>query len=395
MTTQRALDGVKIIDLSRWIAGPYCTMLLADLGADVIRVERPGGEDARHLAPFVGDESAYFLHYNRNKRAMTLDTRHDSAIEVLRRLLTWADVVVQNYRPGTMEAMGLGADALTSLNPRLIHTAISGYGQSGPWSTRPLFNAVAEAGSGLMALNGDRGVPMMTGNFSADHSAGLHAAYGTLAALLERERSGRGQVVDVALFDSALSIVGFPWTAALNGVAGSSETIRQQPNRDATAAPGNLFPTRDDRWVYIDAGTDSLWRALVAAVGTDRIADERFATVGQRNDLVDEVEASIIEWTTALSAKEVSTRLEGVGVPHGAVATLADAATQPIVIERALASTQRGTPTVPGPPVKLSRTPGDVRRRPPAVGAQTDEVLRDICGFDARTIAGFHTDGTV
>ncbi|HEY4225560.1 MAG TPA: CoA transferase [Pseudolysinimonas sp.] len=395
MMTARALDGVKIVDLSRWIAGPYCTMLLADLGADVIRVERPGGEDARHLAPFVGNESAYFLHYNRNKRAMTLDTRHDSSIEVLRRLLAWADVVVQNYRPGTMASMGLGEEELASLNPRLIHTAISGYGQSGPWSTRPLFNAVAEAGSGLMALNGDRGVPMMTGNFSADHAAGLHAAYGTLAALFEREHSGRGQLVDVALFDSALSIVGFPWTAALNGVAGSSDSVRQQPNRDATAAPGNLFPTGDDRWVYIDAGTDGLWRALVSAVGTERIADVRFATVERRNELVDDVEAAIIEWTTMLTADEVSSRLAAAGVPSGAVFTLADAATQPIVAERELASAQAGSPTIPGPPVKLSRTPGDVRRRPPAVGADTEELLREVCGFDDRAIAALRADGAV
>jgi crotonobetainyl-CoA:carnitine CoA-transferase CaiB-like acyl-CoA transferase len=388
-----ALDGVKVLDLSRWIAGPYCTMLLADLGADVIRVERPAGEDARHLAPFVGDESAYYLHYNRNKRAISLDTRRPTAGTVLRRLLGWADVVVQNYRAGTMESMGFGQRELETLYPTLIHTAISGYGQTGPWSTRPLFNAIAEAGSGLMALNAAHGVPMMTGNFSADHAAGLHAAYGTLAALLERERSGRGQLVDIALFDSALSIVGFPWTAALNGIR--STTLRDEPNRDVTAAPGNTFPTRDERWVYIDAGTDGLWAALVEAMGGGEAADARFASVDGRNQRTQEVEDLISTWTRSRSADDVSAALEGAGVPHGVVLTLPETARLPLIAERGLASETEGAPTVPGPPVKLSRTPAEVRRRPPAVGADTDEVLREVCGYDDAEIAELRAERAV
>jgi len=384
-----ALDGVRVVDLSRWIAGPFCTMLLADLGADVIRVERPGGEDARHLAPYVGDESAYYLHYNRNKRAMTLDTRRPEALGVLRRLLADADVVVQNYRPGTMEKLGLDAAELERINPRLIHTAISGYGQTGSWASRPLFNAVAEAGTGLMALNAAHGVPMMSGNFTADHSAGLHAAVGTLAALLERMHSGRGQVVDIALFDTSLSVAGFPWTAALNGVA--STALRAEPNRDATAAPGNLFPTGDGGWVYIDAGTDGLWTALTGAIGGELATDTRFGSVDERNELVDAVEAAITGWTRAHDREEIAAALETAGVPHGFVATVRDAADHPLIAERDLASHAAGGATVPGPAVKLSRTPSDVRRRPPAVGADTADILGEVCGYTDDEIAALRT----
>ena len=392
-----ALAGVKVLDLSRWIAGPFCTMLLADLGADVIRVERPGGEDARHLPPFVGEESAYYLHYNRNKRAITLSTRHPASGGILRSLLAWADVVVQNFRPGTMEEMGLGAEELDAINPRLIVTAISGYGQTGPWSRRPLFNAIAEAVGGLMALNGSGGVPLMTGNFASDHSAGLHAALATVSALYERESSGRGQLVDVALFDSTMSVLGFPLTAALNDEPGVG--IRQDANRDKTAAPGNIFPCGDGRYVYIDAGTDGLFGALLDAMGPDSPARaESFSTVESRGEHVDELEALISDWTGSMPAEAVSAALESTGVPHGIVQTVGEVAEHPLLRERGLvASSSEGAHEVrfPGPPIKLSRTPASVRRPPPATGQDTDEVLTDVCGFSADEVARLRADGAI
>lgn len=392
-----ALAGVKVLDLSRWIAGPYCTMLMADLGADVIRVERPGGEDARHLPPFVGDESAYFLHYNRNKRAMTLSTRHPESQPILRQLLAWADVVVQNFRPGTMEKMGLGPAELDALNPRLIVTAISGYGQTGSWSARPLFNAVAEATGGLMALNGSDGVPMMTGNFSSDHSAGLHAAFATMTALFERQVSGRGQLVDVSLFESTLSILGFPLTASMNGIPGVG--IRKNANRDATAAPGNIFPTSDNRFAYIDAGTDGLFGALIEAIGEgSEAADKRFSTVELRDEHVDELEAVIAGWTGSLTADELSAELERVGVPHGIIQTLSEVVEHPLLEDRdMIASSGSGADRIrfPAPPVKLSRTPASVRLPPPATGAHTDEILAEICQLSADEIADLRRSGAI
>jgi len=376
------LHGTRVIDLSRWIAGPFCTAILGDLGADVVRVERPGGEESRRLEPMLADDSAYAAHYGRNKRAIELDTRSIEGREQLLALLAAADVLVENYRPGTLDSMGLDAATLEALNPGLIVVHVSGYGQSGPMSRQPLFNAIAEATSGLMSVS--RGeTPTMSGNFSVDHTAGLLALAGALAALVERERSGRGQHVDVSLFDAAYSVLGFGVTAALNGVA----TEPVMGNRDATAAPGDLFATGDGRDVYIDAGTDGLFAALAAAIDEGRAdaiaADPRFRTVVDRNAHVDALERLIGEWTGAHDAVDIADALERAGVPHGIVATIDEVIDTPVVHERGLIATfpadgVRAPLRVPGAPITLSRTPATVRRRPPAVGEHTEEVLAEL-----------------
>lgn len=376
------LHGTRVIDLSRWIAGPFCTAILGDLGADVVRVERPGGEESRRLEPMLADDSAYAAHYGRNKRAIELDTRSAAGREQLLALLASADVLVENYRPGTLDSMGLDAATLEALNPRLVVVHVSGYGQSGPMSRQPLFNAIAEATSGLMSVSRST-TPTMSGNFSVDHTAGLLALAGALAALVERERSGRGQHVDVSLFDAAFSVLGFGVTAALNGVPVDPVT----GNRDATAAPGNLFATRDGRYVYIDAGTDGLFAGLAGAIDADGApdlaADPRFRSVGDRNANVDELERRIGEWTGAHDAAVVAAELERAGVPHGVLATIDEVVEAQIVQQRGLvadfpAADDRGPLRVPGVPITLSRTPGSVRRRPPAVGQHTEEVLAEL-----------------
>jgi len=194
-----ALDGIRVLDLSRFIAGPLCAQLLGDMGAEVIKVERPRGEDARDQGPRYKGESVYSMAYNRNKFGVTLDTRHPSARGILERLVAISDVLVENYRPGTLDEMGLGADRLRELNPRLIVTSLSGFGQSGPLSGRALFDPIAQAMSGLMSLSGDPdGRPTLTGTYIADHLAGLYGAIGTLVALIARGGTGEGQAVDVA-----------------------------------------------------------------------------------------------------------------------------------------------------------------------------------------------------
>lgn len=375
------LAGVKVVDLSRWIAGPLCTMLLADLGADVIKVERPGGEEVRALEPRIGDESAYLLHYNRNKRAITVNSRDEAGVAVLRDLIAWADVLVQNYRPGTLEEMGLDAEELDRLNPDLVVTDISGYGQTGPWRHRPLFNSIAEASTGAMSLTGDVSTgPLMSGTFMADHTAGLYAAFATVTALLERQRSGRGQRADVALFDALLSVLGYPLTASLNGLPAPEPT----GNRDKTAVPGDLYPTADGRHVYIDAGTDRLFAALREAMGQPaELADERFDTGPGRWALVDDLDALIEKWTTSNTADEVSARLDAAGVPHGIVHTMDEVARHQLLEARQMvAEVDAGDSALrlPGVTVKFSRTPGSVRSAPPRVGEHTDTVLAEICG---------------
>lgn len=390
------LDGVKVLDLSRWIAGPLCAMLLADMGADVIKVERPQGEETRQLHPTIGNDSAYFAHYNRNKRGITLNTRDGEGIALLRRLIAWADVLVQNYRPGTLEAMGLDTEELARINPGLIVTDISGYGQSGRWSRRPLFNSIAEATTGSMSLTGDESTgPLMSGTFAADHTTGLFATIATLTALYERGTTGRGQRADVSLFDSMLSVLGYPLTAALNGLP----TPPPIGNRDKTAAPGNLYATADGRHIYIDAGTDGLFAALRTVVSDPgEVWDEQFSTAEGRWKLVDQVDQVIEDWTRGITAAEASALLEGAGVPHGIVQTLDEVVAGPVVADRnmiAHVETDQGTIALPGVSIKLSRTPGSVRSAPPRLGQHTDEVLVELCGATSEQLAGLRAAGSI
>ena len=204
-----ALDGVRVVDLSRFIAGPYCAMLLGDMGADVIKVEPPGrGENSRGFGPFVEGESLYTMVFNRNKRSLTLDLRTEQGKDVLRGLLQKADVLIENFVPGTLEKMGLDWDTLKALNPRLVVTRISGFGQDGPLARKPCFDVIAQTMSGLMDITGEAdGRPTMAGTYVVDYSTGLYATIGTLGALQARSRTGAGQVVDVALLDSAMSML--------------------------------------------------------------------------------------------------------------------------------------------------------------------------------------------
>jgi crotonobetainyl-CoA:carnitine CoA-transferase CaiB-like acyl-CoA transferase len=393
--TAGPLHGVRVLDLSRWIAGPLCTMLLADMGADVVKVERPSGDEVRRLQPRVGTESAYALHYNRNKRAITLDTRHEDAKDVLRRLVGWADVLVENYRPGTLEAMGLGPDVLEQLNPGLVVMSISGFGQTGPWRHRPLFNSIAEATAGAMSLTGSaESGPLMSGTFMADHTTGLYAAFATVTALYERARSGHGQRADVALFDSVVSVLGYSFTAALNG----HQPPAPAGNLDRTAAPGNCYPTADGRFVYIDAGTDQLFGDLADAMGSAPDVRERFATGKVRMECVEELDELIERWTVALPAAEVSKLLDHCGVPHGLVQTLDEVAEHEVVTAREMVrdvEVDGTTVRLPGVVVKLSRTPGDVRSAPPALGQHTDAVLADVCGLEPEAIARLRRAGAI
>jgi crotonobetainyl-CoA:carnitine CoA-transferase CaiB-like acyl-CoA transferase len=391
------LAGIKVLDLSRWIAGPFCTMLLADMGADVIKVERPGGEDVRGLEPRVGDESAYVLHYNRNKRGVTLNTRHPDGVAILERLVAWADVLVENYRPGTLAAMGLTAERLDELNPRLIVTSISGFGQSGPLRRQPLFNAVAEAMSGAMSLTGSPATgPTMSGTFVADHTAGLHAAFATMVALYHRDRSGEAQGVDVALFDGIFSVLGYPVTAALNGVAVPPPT----GNRDPVTAPANVFRTREGRHVYIDAGNDAMFASLAGAMGAPALTeDPRFRTNPDRLANVEAVEAVVGEWSSGHTLAEVSQALETAGLPFGPVLGVDEAIGNPQLRHREMiveVSGDAGEATrLPGVVAKLSKTPGRVRSAAPRAGQHTASVLAELCGLSPGQIKALDDQGVI
>lgn len=393
---QQPLAGIRVLDLSRFIAGPLCTMLLADMGAEVIKVERPGGEDARAVAPFWNGESVYAMTYNRNKRAITLDTRSSDAQHVLGRLADWADVVVENYRPGTLEAMGIGYPALSEKRPEIIVTSISGYGQTGPMRDRALFDCIAQAVSGVMARNGEpEDAPELTGIFVGDHLTGIYAAYGTVLALVERWRSGRGQHVDVAVLDSLFSCLG----PAVPAYLMLGQIMPRTGNRDAFAAPANLFQASDG-YVYAHAGTPSLFRRFCTTIleQPELLEDPRFASVEARMENVELVEGLMRDWMAGRTAAEAELELASAGIPAAAVADVAGATANVQLRERGMMveiPTEGGTIAVPGNPVRLSRTPANVGAPPPRVGQHTAEVLSEVLGLSHAEIEALSDTGAI
>ena len=390
------LRGIRVLDLSRFIAGPLCAQMLGDMGAEVIKVERPGGEDARHHAPFYKGESVYVMVYNRNKSGITLNTRHPDAPAILERLVRWADVLVENFRPGTLEQMDLGYARLRELNPRLVVTSISGFGQTGPFAKRALFDAIAQATSGLMSLTGKADdEPTLTGTYVADYIAGFHGVIGTLLALYERERTGEGQVVDVASVDALFSCLGTRAPAYVM----LGEVPHRHGSRDLLTAPANVFEARDG-YLYIHAGTNPLFPRLCTAMGRPELArDPRFDSVPNRMENVEEIEAIVSAWTRERSLDELSEVLAEAGIPFGKVAEVADVVASPQIAAREMLVEVEhptlGPLTLPGIPIKLSATPGSIRKAPPLVGEDNDRVYREIVGFDDEELARLRAKGTI
>ena len=390
------LEGVRILDLSRFIAGPLCCQILGDMGAEVIKVERPSGEDARRHRPFFNGHSIYTMIFNRNKYGLSLDTRQPGALAVLEGLVAKCDVVVENYRPGTMEAMGLGYERLVEINPRVILTSISGFGQTGPNTQRALFDAIAQATSGLMSLTGEAdGEPMMTGTFVADYISAFHGAMGTMLALLARERTGVGQHVDIACVDAVFAVLGtHPSAYAMLGLV-----PQRSGSRDQITVPANVFRSADG-FVYIHAGTNPLFPRLCSSMGRPELAtDPRFTDQTKRLENVDELDVLVTAWTITLPSAEIEAALASAGVPCAKVATVPQAVESEQVAARdMLVDVEHpvvGTMKLPGIPIKLSGTPGSIRKPPPLVGEDTDDVLTRLLGLDADAIAELRANHTI
>jgi crotonobetainyl-CoA:carnitine CoA-transferase CaiB-like acyl-CoA transferase len=391
-----ALAGVRVLDLSRFIAGPICGQILGDMGAEVVKVERPGGEDARFQGPFLDGESLYPMAYNRNKAGITLDTRHPAAPGLLDRLIGWADVVIENYRPGTLDAMGFGWGRLHADHPRLILTSLSGFGQTGPLAGRALFDPIAQAASGLMSMTGPAdGPPTLTGSYIADHVAGLYGAVGTLAALLARERTGTGQRVDVASLDALVSVMGTRPMAALM----LRERPRRAGSRDPYSAPANVFPAADGH-VYIHAGTHAHFPRLWAAMGRSGLAaDPRFASIGDRLANVDAIEAEVTAWTATRTRAAIEEALAAAGVPCAAVAEMDEVVASPQLRAREMLvevpHAAFGSLVLTGIPVKLDGTPGTIRVAPPVAGADNDRIYGEVLGLTPEAIEELRESGAI
>ena len=381
------LEGLKVIDLSHIMAGPACSMLLADMGADVIKVEKiPGGDDARRMVPpTVADESAAFLIMNRNKRGIALNLKTEAGRAVLSRLLKDSDVLIENYRLGTMEKMGFGYDVLHALNPKLIYCSISGFGRTGPYADRGGFDLVAQGMSGLMSITGERPgcPPMKAGAPVTDITAGILACVGVLAALHARESSGQGQMVDTSLFEAGITHT--YWHSAICFATGRA------PGPMGTAhplnAPYQAFPTSDG-WITVGAANQENWLRLLDALGAPELGgDPRFASNAERMRNLSELTAVLSPLFERRSLTEWLRRLEESGVPAGPVLDIAQMHADPQALAREMI-VETTHPTAGqvkgiGLPIKFSDTPGGVRSAAPVFGQHTREVLREHDFSDA------------
>ena len=380
------LDNITVLDFTRVLAGPYCTMQLADLGARVIKIEQPGrGDDTRAWGPpFINGESAYFLSVNRNKESVTLDLKDDRTRPVIDALAARADIIVENFRPGTMERLGFGYQALSAKHPRLIYCSISGFGQTGPRSVEAGYDAMMQAEGGLMSITGPvGGSPYRLGVAIADIATGMFAVQAILAALLVRERIGRGQRVDIAMLDAVASLLTYQAsTAFATGIAPT-----RLGNRHPSIAPYDSFSTADGDFI-LSVGNDDQFRRLAGVLGRPALAmDPRYLTNADRVNHYDALRAELSQLLGTWTREKLLASLTAAGVPCGAVRSVTEALADPQLAAREmivpLEHASAGTIKVLGTPLKLSETPATVRTPPPTLGQHTDAVLREL-GFSAR-----------
>ena len=376
-----ALEGIRVIDASRVLGAPYCTQILADHGAEVIKIEPPAGDETRTWGPpFLGDAASYFLGLNRNKKGMALDLSQPAGREVLMHLLEDADVFVENFKIGTLEKWGIGTEALQEKFPALIHCRVSGFGADGPYGGMPGYDAAIQAIGGIMSVNGENnGEPLRVGLPVVDMVTGLNAAIGVLLALQERARSGEGQFVEAALYDSAVSLL-HPHLPNyyLNG-----KVPKPSGNAHPNITPYDTYATATAP-LFLAVGNNRQFRGLCRILDIPELADEaRFATTASRNGNRDalkvELEAALAKW----NCDEIADKLITSGVPCGPVRDVAQVVECEHTRARGMIvdiDDYRGT----GSPIKLSRTPASYRRRPPSFAQHTDEVLRER-GLDPET----------
>jgi len=389
------LAGIKIIDLTRILSGPFCTMTLADLGAEVIKIESPQGDDTRQWGPpFIKNESAYFLSVNRNKKSVVLNLKDPKGKEILLKMVEEADVVVENFRPGTLKKLGIDYDILKQHNRRVILASISGFGQTGPYSKKPGYDVLAQGMGGLMSVTGEPdGTPVKAGYSLADIGAGMWATIGILSALWERERSGQGQWIDVSLLDTMVS-----WQTYL---AGNYFATNNDPKPLGGAHPNivpyQVFEASDGHFI-LAVGNDSLWNSLVDVLDVEALRDRKFKTNPDRVQNRDELISILEEIFKRKTRDEWVDMLESAKIPCGPVNKLSDILNDAHIKEREMVVEMEhpslGILKMLGVPVKLSRTPGRIKTVPPAQGEHSETVLKQM-GYSKEEIETFIKEGII
>jgi crotonobetainyl-CoA:carnitine CoA-transferase CaiB-like acyl-CoA transferase len=395
---KHALSDIRVIDLSRILAGPYCTMLLADYGAEVIKIEQPSvGDGTRQWGPpWIGDESAYFLSVNRNKKSLTLNLKNDEGKAILKNLAVDADVLIENFKPGTMERMGLDYDTLSQDNPGLIYCAISGYGQNGPYRDRPGYDFMIQAQGGIMSVSGPAdGEPHKVGVAIVDITAGLFASNAILTALHYRKESGEGQYIDIALLDTQVA-----WLA---NVAHNYFATGENPGRYGNAHPNivpyETFPTSDG-YIALAVGSDGQYRKFCQVIERpDLWAEERFQTNANRVKYRDELVPLLQNVFRTRSADEWIDLLVKAGIPVGPINDIPTILNDPQIAVRNMVQEVEhrtaGTIQLLGPVAKMSKTPAQINDAPPVLGADTEAVLSERLNFTPEQIAALREEGVI
>jgi formyl-CoA transferase len=391
------LAGLKVVEMGQLIAGPFAAKTLAEFGADVVKIEQPGaGDPLRKWRMLKNGTSVWWQVQSRNKRSVALDLKNAEAQEIVRKLAAEADVLIENFRPGALEGWGLDPQKLFELNPRLIVLRVSGYGQTGPYRERPGFGVVAEAMGGLRHLTAEPGrVPVRVGISLGDTLAALHGVIGILMALHERQRSGRGQVIDVALYEAVFNCMEslLPEYSAFGAVRGPAGSALPG------IAPTNAYLCSDGGYALVAGNGDSIYRRLMTTIGRDDLGnDPELADNAGRVKRVAEIDAAIGGWTKSRTVDEVLQALDAASVPAGRIYTVADIAADPHYAARGMlqqiALEDGDLLTVPGIVPKLSRTPGAHQRNAPAIGQDTEAVMREL-GLTTEQIAGLKSRGVI
>jgi CoA:oxalate CoA-transferase len=393
-----ALEGIRVLDLTRILSGPYCTMMLGDMGADVIKVENPnGGDDTRAWGPpFLNGVSTYYISINRNKKSLTLNLKHKKGKEILADLIRQSDVVVENFRPGTLDKLGFSWEEIHKINPRAILTSVSGFGHTGPRANEPGFDVVIQGEGGLMSITGEPGgPPTKVGASVADIVAGMLAAQGTTLALYHREKTGKGQKVDISMLDGQVALLAYH----ANSFFATGNIPPRRGNKHPSITPYETYQCVDG-YLNLGVGNDSLWQRFCDAMDLGSIKeDPRFAVNADRVQNRDALQKILDKLFVGLEVAATLDQLKKAGLPCGPINDISQVFSEPQVLAREMVVDmdvpEAGPTKLTGIPIKLSDTPGAINTPPPSLGQHTDEILESHFGLDESACQLLRNEGII